>query len=254
VRTGTRVKQKTLLNLGKYFDLDPTHWHLLTARIDQIIHGEQHQDTLVSEPKTLATMPTRLSSASGLKGSIVVLDAGITSQDNLDWLKEHSYRYIVVSRERYKERPELNDGAVIVKDKTADQVMAKQLEGPDTGEIRLYCHSEKREKKDQAIRTQFNRRFEEKLNVLNEGLSKKRTTKQLEKIYERVGRLKEKHTKISSDYDIEIESAKEKNMPPRSYGNASKAGTKKTLWRMCIAYEQILTRCRNKIFGKRTRC
>ncbi|MFT5085195.1 MAG: hypothetical protein ACI9Y1_003253 [Lentisphaeria bacterium] len=104
-------------------------------------------------------MLTSLSSASGLKGSIVVLDAGIASQDNLDWLKEHGYRYIAVSRERYKERPELNDGAVVVKNKTADQVMARRLEDSDTGEIRLYCHSEKREKKDQAIRTQFNRRF-----------------------------------------------------------------------------------------------
>jgi transposase len=78
---------------------------------------------------------------------IVVLDAGIASQDNLDWLKEHGYRYIVVSRERYKERPELNGDAVIVKNKTADQVITKRLEDTGTGEIRLCCHSEKERKK-----------------------------------------------------------------------------------------------------------
>jgi hypothetical protein len=96
-------------------------------------------------------------------------------------------------------------------------------------------------KKDQAIRAQFNRRFEEKLNILNEGLSKKGTTKQLEKIYERVGRLEEKHAKVSSDYDIETESDKGKNMQQRSYGKASKAGIQKTLRWVCIAYEQMLT-------------
>ncbi|MFT5082953.1 MAG: hypothetical protein ACI9Y1_000990 [Lentisphaeria bacterium] len=91
-------------------------------------------------------MLTCLSSASGLKGYIVVLDVGIASQDNLDWLKEHGYHYIAVSRERYKERPELNDGAVVVKSKTANQLIAKRLEDPDIGEIQLYCHSEKKTK------------------------------------------------------------------------------------------------------------
>jgi hypothetical protein len=34
VRVDGKVKQKTLLNLGKHFDVDSTLWHLLTERID----------------------------------------------------------------------------------------------------------------------------------------------------------------------------------------------------------------------------
>ena len=39
VREGTHVKQRTLLNLGKDFAIEPAHWPLLTARIDQLLHG-----------------------------------------------------------------------------------------------------------------------------------------------------------------------------------------------------------------------
>jgi hypothetical protein len=38
-RVGTQVKQRTLLNLGKDFAIEPTHWPLLTARIEQFLQG-----------------------------------------------------------------------------------------------------------------------------------------------------------------------------------------------------------------------
>ena len=39
VREGTQVKQRTLLNLGKDFAIEPTHWPLLAARIEQLLQG-----------------------------------------------------------------------------------------------------------------------------------------------------------------------------------------------------------------------
>jgi hypothetical protein len=39
VREGTQVKQRTLLNLGKNFAIEPTQWPLLTARIEQFLQG-----------------------------------------------------------------------------------------------------------------------------------------------------------------------------------------------------------------------
>jgi hypothetical protein len=40
VRDGAKVKQKTLLNLGKHFDIDKAHWPALTSRIEQLLQGE----------------------------------------------------------------------------------------------------------------------------------------------------------------------------------------------------------------------
>ena len=56
----------------------------------------------VSEPKTLEKM-LGISSAPGAVAPTVVLDAGIATEENLAWLTEHNYRYLVVSRERHKQ-------------------------------------------------------------------------------------------------------------------------------------------------------
>ena len=42
VREGTQVKQRTLLNLGKNFAIEPAHWPLLAARIEQLLQGSAH--------------------------------------------------------------------------------------------------------------------------------------------------------------------------------------------------------------------
>ena len=47
VREGTQVKQRTLLNLGKDFAIEPAQWPLLTARIEQFLQGSvPHQAEL----------------------------------------------------------------------------------------------------------------------------------------------------------------------------------------------------------------
>ena len=47
VRVGTQVKQRTLLNLGKDFAIEPAQWPLLAARIEQFLQGSKpHQAEL----------------------------------------------------------------------------------------------------------------------------------------------------------------------------------------------------------------
>ncbi len=43
VRLENKVKQRTLLNLGKDFAIAPEHWPLLTARIKQLLQGSPPQ-------------------------------------------------------------------------------------------------------------------------------------------------------------------------------------------------------------------
>jgi len=43
VREGQQVKQRTLLNLGKDFAIEPEHWPLLTARMEQLLQDAQAQ-------------------------------------------------------------------------------------------------------------------------------------------------------------------------------------------------------------------
>ena len=39
-RIGGKVKQLTLLNLGRHFDLDQAHWPALCSRIDELLAGQ----------------------------------------------------------------------------------------------------------------------------------------------------------------------------------------------------------------------
>lgn len=55
-RIGSKVRQRTLLNLGRNFSLPKEQWPSLCARIDQILSG---QDSLLSESPAIETLAQR---------------------------------------------------------------------------------------------------------------------------------------------------------------------------------------------------
>ncbi|MDA3790888.1 MAG: IS1634 family transposase [Desulfobacula sp.] len=132
----------------------------------------------------------------------IVMDAGIASEDNIKWLKENNYPYIVVSRKHHRQFNE--DEAVVVKEDKDCTVRAQKVIDSENNEVLLYCHSTQREKKEQAINDRFTVRFEEALTALEAGLHKKRCLKKYDKVLEKIGRLKQKYSKASKLYKIEV--------------------------------------------------
>jgi transposase len=153
-----------------------------------------------SEPKTLQEMLTGLE---GRKGSTVIMDAGIASEENVTWLREQGYRYLVVSR-KLDRKFDPDKAATLVKDIPGQEVKVQRIVNEDTQEVELYCHSQLREKKERAMQNSFAKRFEEGLQGLVNGLSKKGCTKRYDKIMERIGRLKEKYARTAQHYDITV--------------------------------------------------
>ena len=156
----------------------------------------------VSEPHTLAEM---LSALQAPKGALVVMDRGIATQDNITWLAAQGYRYLVVSRER-KRTFDLAS-AMTVTTATQQPVHLHKVLSEDGQEARLYCYSEAREQKEKAIAERFAKRFENALTTLSEGLSRPRTQKRIDKIWQRIGRLKEKSHGVAQHYDIDVTSS-----------------------------------------------
>ena len=70
--------------------------------------------------------------------------------------------------------------------------------------MRLYCGSQQRAQKDRGIVERFSRRFEQGLTRLSEGLSRPRTHTRIEKVRERIGRLKEQSRGVAQHYTIEV--------------------------------------------------
>lgn len=159
----------------------------------------------VSEPKTLKEMIRELSSFNLSKKPIVVMDAGIATEDNICWLKENGYDYIVVSRKKAKEIPEGIKMVTVKEGKDKEPIVQVGLvKAEDSEEFEAYCHSTSKEKKEEGIKSLFTQRFEEELKKVHEALSTKGGTKRYEKVIERVGRLKERYKKVACRYEIAI--------------------------------------------------
>lgn len=157
----------------------------------------------VSEPKTLATMLEQLVDPKETRRPTVVLDAGLATEDNVAWLCEQGYAYVVVSRKRHREfDPEQ---AVVVKEREALKVAVQRKVNEDSGEVELYCHSSKREAKERGIDQHFAKNYEAALRSLAEGLHKKRTVKRYPKVLERLGRLKQTYARVARYYQVEVQ-------------------------------------------------
>jgi transposase len=155
----------------------------------------------VSEAGTLQNILSKISTAT--KNPVIVTDAGIGTQENVKWLADNKYKYVVVSRKRKKEIPDDNK---MVKVREDDQRIIKAaLRTCDDGEIEVCCHSSAKEIKERGIKTRFERRFEDQLTIARDALYKKGGTKKYDKVLERIGRLKEKYRRVASRYEICVE-------------------------------------------------
>ena len=157
----------------------------------------------LSEPKTLEQMLERLSATPGADGPTVVLDAGVATEANLAWLKGQGYRYLAVSRERHQAFDAAQ--ATLIRAPGHTPIRLQRLVDADTGEVRLYGHSNGREAKERGIAQRFSTRLEAELAHLAEGLHQPRRVKNYDKGLTRMGRLRQRYSRVARYYDIRVE-------------------------------------------------
>lgn len=164
------------------------------------VRRSQTFDGAVSEATTLDGM---LQGLGAPRGALVVMDAGIATADNILWLRTQGYRYLVVSRERQRQFDAT--AATALTTASGEALAIQRVVDTDAEEVRLYCFSACRAGKEQGISARFTQRFETALQALHEGLARPRTTKQIDKLWERIGRLKAKSHGVGQHYHIEID-------------------------------------------------
>ena len=163
------------------------------VRRSEVFSGAVNEDT------TLAPMLKALHAPGD---ALVVMDAGVATEDNVAWLRDHGYRYLVVSRERTRRfDPDL---AVALETRTRQTVHVHKVVDDEGAETRLYCYSEARAKKERGIADRFCARFEGELQKLNDGLSRPRTRKGLEHVWQRIGRIRERSRGAGAHYAVEV--------------------------------------------------
>ena len=151
-----------------------------------------------SEPSTLKGMLTGLDAA---PGATVVMDAGISSEANLKWLREQGYQYVAVSKLRERQF----DPALATEVQSAGDVTIKLQRVLDAqGHVLLYCHSPARVEKDRAIDTAKASGLEAALAKLQAGLTKPRGTQDVATIMQRLGRAKQRFARAAQHYEITV--------------------------------------------------
>ena len=167
----------------------------------------------VSEGQTLPEMIEELTKYSEKKGQTVVLDAGIATEGNINWLKANHYHYIVANRGSAPIEKDYSNMKIIKKDcGKGIEIKVKRFE--QNQEAYVLCYSKQREVKEQQIRFTQEEKFLKQLKYYKTGLGLPRRTKQYAKVVELVGRAKEKYAKAAKLYTINVIS--EENKPAQN--------------------------------------
>ena len=157
----------------------------------------------VSEPGTLQAAIERLEAQRGA-GPLptVVMDAGLSTEANLAWLRARGYPWITVQRGRAPRPDSAPDAAFATRAGHPVQAWRVDSEGDET---HLRVWSQQRQQKDEAIVVRRRERFEAEVRALHAGLARKGCTKRYDKVLERLGRLKERYRQVAGQYDIAVE-------------------------------------------------
>ena len=178
----------------------------------QIYKGNQ------SEPETMEEMMRRLYQR--LHGSripmfkpTVAMDKGFATQDNVQWLRENGYHYIVIKREdgseAYRRQFEserdtfelVSSGKSVYGDENNVYI---RKESVNSDICRVLCISEGKARKEEAIHKKKGNLFLEDIYGFCQSIQKG-TIKDPKKIANKLQRIIGKHGKLSKNYEASIE-------------------------------------------------
>jgi transposase len=136
----------------------------------------------------------------------VVIDAGIATDPNLEELDKNGYKYVCVSKTRIKDYPvDLSKPRTIkLTDRGKNEVELSIFKPNGYNDTWMYVESEAKRKKENSMNLKLRQGFEEDLNSIKASFSKKGGTKLINKVWERIGRAKEKHNRVSARYKLKI--------------------------------------------------
>lgn len=157
------------------------------------------------DPATLSDMLKDLEKHSNPNSKqTIVIDAGIATEDNLKIIREKGFKYVAVSRRRLEEysTDDTKQKTIKLTNRKKKKVELAIFRPEGYSDTWMYVQSEGKRKKEESMNEKLKQRFEEDLLTIKKALSKKGGTKQISKVWERIGRTKQKHNRVFSRYEI----------------------------------------------------
>lgn len=180
-----------------------------------------------NDSKTLGTMLDLLEKSAGEDlpaRPLVILDGGTATKANRGLLRDRGYSYLVnetrTGRAKWSEEFSEDKSFELIPGRAGKSAVRVRLletnaEGHD--EQLLLCKSEGRREKEQAIRSQAEVRYLDKLEALARRVGKGKL-KEAAAIERAIGRLLAQHTRVGRFYDVWVESEPKLKLVWRSRG------------------------------------
>ncbi len=146
----------------------------------------------------------RRTTSSSQRG-IVVLDAGIATEDNLRLLESKGYDYVCVSRSQIR-KYEIDEHFQCQKitTKANQTVILEKVKSPQTNDYIIKVASEGKKQKETSMNSLLEGRFKQEIQRAKDSLSKKGGIKRTDKVERRIGRIIEKYPSIAKHFDIKV--------------------------------------------------
>jgi hypothetical protein len=180
----------------------------LALSIDQLgfVRSSRFYDGNVSEPSTFIDLINDLSQQLSSAGNkpLIVMDAGIATEENLTLLRneKYNYDYLCVSRSKPKEYDKLTNNATTISDNRGNKIELTKVNVEGKPDHFLHIKSEQKRIKETSMDDKLSQRLIQQLEEIRDKLSKKRTVKKTTKIHEKVGAIKAKLARVGHLYDI----------------------------------------------------
>ena len=177
----------------------------LVVNIEGFIKYSSILEGNVADCNTLSAMIEKLALHTCGGPAVVVLDAGIATEENLKLIEAKGYKYLCVSRTKLKDYQAVPDRLTVLLDTKSNQtIRLRSVTTSKNTDYYLEVKSPAKEKKEEGMKLQFEKRFEEELQKISVALNKKGGVKKLDKVHQRIGRAKEKYPSVQHYYIIEV--------------------------------------------------
>ena len=164
-----------------------------------IYEGNRQDVTTVKE-----VVGTLAAETSGDARKIVVMDAGFYSAENTRWLTDNHFDYITVLPSGYAKFTADSEKVARHEDCRHQEIRLQmgKVEIEGVKHRALLVDSDAKALKEQSMHEQAARRYEEGLEAIRAGITKKGGTKSRDAVNNRLGRLDKQYGAIRKEYDV----------------------------------------------------
>lgn len=159
----------------------------------------------MTDSNSLSLMIDKLSRQTQAAQPVVVIDAGIATEENLALIRSKGYHYLCVSRSKLKDYQAISQRlTVLLQTKSNREVQLKAVSSNQHTDYFLEVKSQDKYATANSMRKSFEQKFEAALQKIQHALQRKGGVKRTDKVNQRIGRAKQSCPFVQRYYDIDV--------------------------------------------------